>query len=100
MVLSQCGLKQRLSQVVFELHPSFTVPIRSIDAQPFELTESGWGEFEVNVKVRVLACKCCNHHHCTDAVFYEAVCSVTRQLPLCPPRCAACAIFYSEGRMT
>ena len=41
----------RLSQVVFELHPSFTVPVRSIESQPYELTESGWGEFEVNVKV-------------------------------------------------
>ena len=41
-----------MMQVVFELHPSFTVPIRALEQQPFEVTESGWGEFEVSVKVR------------------------------------------------
>jgi len=41
-----------VTQVVFELHPSFTVPIRALEQQPFELTESGWGEFEVNIKVQ------------------------------------------------
>ena len=43
-----------MTQVVFELHPSFTVPIRALEQQPFELTESGWGEFEVNIKVRCM----------------------------------------------
>jgi hypothetical protein len=34
-------------QVTFTLHSSFTNPIRVVEQQPFELTESGWGEFEV-----------------------------------------------------
>ena len=38
-------------QVVFELHPSFTVPTRPLEQQPFEVTESGWGEFEVVVRL-------------------------------------------------
>lgn len=38
-------------QVIFELHPSFAVPTRPLEQQPFEVTESGWGEFEVAVKV-------------------------------------------------
>ena len=46
-----------MTQVVFELHPSFTVPIRALEQQPFELTESGWGEFEVNIKVRCISCR-------------------------------------------
>ena len=40
------------SQVIFELHPSFQVPVRTLEQQPFEVTESGWGEFEVVVKAR------------------------------------------------
>ena len=37
----------RHPQVVFRLHESFRTPLREISAQPFELTEHGWGEFEI-----------------------------------------------------
>lgn len=37
--------------MIFELHPSFAVPVRALEQQPFEVTESGWGEFDVLVKV-------------------------------------------------
>ena len=40
--------------MVFELHPSFAVSVRTLEQQPFEVTESGWGEFEVVVKVRYM----------------------------------------------
>jgi YEATS domain-containing protein 4 len=40
-----------VARVEFHLHPSFAVPIRSITAPPFQVTERGWGEFEVGIKV-------------------------------------------------
>jgi len=36
-----------LKKVVFHLHPSFKVPDRTCQAPPYEIKESGWGEFEV-----------------------------------------------------
>lgn len=39
-------------QVTFELHETFTNPRRTIDVQPFEVTEHGWGEFEIGITVR------------------------------------------------
>eukprot|EP01035_Chromulina_nebulosa_P021501 gene21501-27844_t len=44
-------LSSIVSKVVFSLHPSFDEPIREVRNQPFEVTESGWGEFEVGIKV-------------------------------------------------
>lgn len=68
-------LSSIVSKVVFSLHPSFDEPIRGwpytmlgdhfysltircylliqqeVRNQPFEVTESGWGEFEVGIKV-------------------------------------------------
>ena len=40
-----------VSKVTFQLHASFPNPIRVVDAPPFELTETGWGEFEIGVKL-------------------------------------------------
>ena len=39
-------------QVVFQLHPSFDNPMREYTHPPYELTETGWGEFEIAVLVR------------------------------------------------
>ncbi|CAI9104660.1 OLC1v1003383C1 [Oldenlandia corymbosa var. corymbosa] len=36
-----------VKRVVFQLHSSFNNPTRIIDSPPFELSESGWGEFEI-----------------------------------------------------
>ena len=41
-------------QVVFQLHPSFDNPMREYTHPPYELTETGWGEFEIAVLVRCL----------------------------------------------
>ncbi|KAL2906758.1 Transcription initiation factor TFIID subunit 14b [Bienertia sinuspersici] len=38
-----------VKRVVFQLHPSFNNPIRVIDTPPFELSECGWGEFEIAI---------------------------------------------------
>lgn len=43
-------------QVTFELHETFTNPRRTIDVQPFEVTEHGWGEFEIGITVRRGSC--------------------------------------------
>eukprot|EP01079_Euglenida_sp_SAG-EU17-18_P011964 gene11964-2184_t len=48
------------SDVVFELHPSFTDPVRSVDRPPYEsvllkprpqISEYGWGEFDIKIRV-------------------------------------------------
>ncbi|WCJ39724.1 hypothetical protein M5689_020690 [Euphorbia peplus] len=38
-----------IKQVVFQLHSSFNNPTRVIDSPPFELSEAGWGEFEIAI---------------------------------------------------
>ncbi|XP_057530174.1 transcription initiation factor TFIID subunit 14b-like [Amaranthus tricolor] len=40
-----------VKRVVFQLHPSFNNPIRVIDSPPFELSECGWGEFEIAISL-------------------------------------------------
>ena len=41
----------QVMQVVFQLHPSFDNPMREYTQPPYELTETGWGEFEIAVLV-------------------------------------------------
>lgn len=40
-----------VKKVVFKLHETYPNPIRTIEAPPFELTETGWGEFDINIKI-------------------------------------------------
>ncbi|CCE63660.1 hypothetical protein TPHA_0F01760 [Tetrapisispora phaffii CBS 4417] len=40
-----------VEKVVFKLHDTYPNPIRTVEAPPFELTETGWGEFEINIKI-------------------------------------------------
>lgn len=40
-----------IKKVVFKLHDTYPNATRTIEAPPFELTETGWGEFEINVKI-------------------------------------------------
>jgi len=40
-------------QVIFNLHPTFPNPTREVTTHPFEIEEHGWGEFELNVVVRI-----------------------------------------------
>ncbi|KAI9108067.1 hypothetical protein K1719_020940 [Acacia pycnantha] len=35
--------------IVFQLHSSFNNPTRVVESPPFELSESGWGEFEIAI---------------------------------------------------
>ncbi|XVF59754.1 hypothetical protein PTKIN_Ptkin07bG0301500 [Pterospermum kingtungense] len=40
-----------IKHVVFQLHPSFNSPIRIVESPPFELSECGWGEFEIAISL-------------------------------------------------
>ncbi|KAH7591732.1 Protein AF-9 -like protein [Nakaseomyces glabratus] len=40
-----------IKKVVFKLHETYPNPVRTIEAPPFELTETGWGEFDINIKI-------------------------------------------------
>ncbi|CCK71758.1 YEATS domain-containing protein YAF9 KNAG_0H03440 [Huiozyma naganishii CBS 8797] len=40
-----------IKQVVFKLHETYPNNTRVVNAPPFELTETGWGEFDVNIKI-------------------------------------------------
>ncbi|XP_078164518.1 YEATS family protein isoform X1 [Carex rostrata] len=40
-----------LKRVVFQLHPSFNNPTRVIESPPYEVSESGWGEFEIAISL-------------------------------------------------
>ena len=44
-------LSKAIRKVIFQLHPSFSVPTRELTEPPFEVTESGWGEFEASMRV-------------------------------------------------
>lgn len=44
-------LSRAISKVVFQLHPSFPQPTRELNEPPFEVTETGWGEFEASIRI-------------------------------------------------
>lgn len=40
-----------IKRVSFKLHETYANPTRNIDKPPFEVTETGWGEFEIQIKI-------------------------------------------------
>lgn len=44
-----------IKRVTFKLHETYPNPTRNIDKAPFEVTETGWGEFEVQMRVTFVA---------------------------------------------
>lgn len=44
-------LSSAIEKVVFQLHPSFPQPTRELTEPPFEVTESGWGEFDASIRI-------------------------------------------------
>lgn len=40
-----------VKKVHFKLHDSYENPTRIVQEPPFEITETGWGEFEVVIKI-------------------------------------------------
>ena len=46
-------LSHLLSKVVFTLHQSFAQPTRTVTQPPFEVTETGWGEFDIGITLHL-----------------------------------------------
>jgi YEATS domain-containing protein 4 len=44
-------LSPYIAKVEFKLHESFAEPIRTIVTPPYEVVETGWGEFEIVIKI-------------------------------------------------
>jgi len=44
-------LSYMIKKVSFKLHDSYPNPLRVVDQHPFELHETGWGEFILNIKI-------------------------------------------------
>jgi YEATS domain-containing protein 4 len=44
-----------LKKVQFKLHETYPQSVRTIEAPPFEVNETGWGEFEIQIKLYFVA---------------------------------------------
>lgn len=44
-----------LKKVQFKLHETYPDSLRTLESPPFEVTETGWGEFEVQIKLYFVA---------------------------------------------
>ncbi|KAH9943200.1 yeats family protein [Epithele typhae] len=44
-----------IKRVTFKLHETYPNPNRVLDKPPFEVTETGWGEFEIAIKILFLS---------------------------------------------
>ncbi|KAF8165693.1 yeats family protein [Crassisporium funariophilum] len=40
-----------IKRVTFKLHDTYANPSRNIDKPPFEVSETGWGEFEIQIRI-------------------------------------------------
>ncbi|KAL1987508.1 hypothetical protein VTN96DRAFT_3435 [Rasamsonia emersonii] len=40
-----------LKKVQFKLHETYAQAVRTVEQPPFEITETGWGEFEIQIKL-------------------------------------------------
>lgn len=49
--LNDADVSSFIKKVVFKLHDSYANSARQIDAPPFQVTETGWGEFDVQIKI-------------------------------------------------
>ncbi|CEG78079.1 hypothetical protein RMATCC62417_12736 [Rhizopus microsporus] len=44
-------LSYLIKKVVFKLHETYPNPLRTVEQPPFEVSETGWGEFEIMIKI-------------------------------------------------
>ncbi|KAK0537232.1 NuA4 histone H4 acetyltransferase complex and the SWR1 complex subunit [Tilletia horrida] len=51
MVGGKDDLSYMIKRVQFKLHDTYQQPTRNIDKPPFQVTETGWGEFEIVIKI-------------------------------------------------
>lgn len=50
-VSDNIDLTPLLKKVTFKLHETYENPVRSIEKPPYQVTETGWGEFEIIIKL-------------------------------------------------
>lgn len=50
-VLNNIDLTPLIKKVTFKLHETYENPVRSIEKPPYQVTETGWGEFEIIIKL-------------------------------------------------
>lgn len=50
-VLDDIDLTPLIKRVTFKLHETYENPVRSIESPPYQVTETGWGEFEIIIKI-------------------------------------------------
>ncbi|ABN65875.1 yeast chromatin modifying complex protein [Scheffersomyces stipitis CBS 6054] len=50
-VLNNIDLTPLIKKVTFKLHETYENPVRSIEKPPYQVTETGWGEFEIIIKI-------------------------------------------------
>ncbi|CAR65363.1 DEHA2A05478p [Debaryomyces hansenii CBS767] len=50
-VLDNIDLTPLIKKVTFKLHETYDTPVRSIEKPPYQVTETGWGEFEIIIKL-------------------------------------------------
>ncbi|EIW76219.1 yeats-domain-containing protein [Coniophora puteana RWD-64-598 SS2] len=43
-----------IKRVTFKLHDTYTNPTRHIDKPPFEVSETGWGEFDIQIRIQFI----------------------------------------------
>ena len=49
-------MKLDISYKLLVFSSSYAVPIRTVTKPPYEVKESGWGEFDVEIKARLMYC--------------------------------------------
>ncbi|CUM65711.1 uncharacterized protein PRCAT00003359001 [Priceomyces carsonii] len=49
--LDNIDLTPLIKKVTFRLHETYDTPVRTIEQPPYEVTETGWGEFEIIIKI-------------------------------------------------
>lgn len=50
-VLDNVDLTPLIKKVTFKLHETYENPVRSVEYPPYQVTETGWGEFEIVIKI-------------------------------------------------
>ncbi|TKY84996.1 hypothetical protein EX895_006076 [Sporisorium graminicola] len=51
MVGNKDDISHFIKRVQFKLHDTYASPTRNVDKFPFHVTETGWGEFEIQIKI-------------------------------------------------
>lgn len=50
-VVNDVDLTPLIKKVTFKLHETYDNPVRAVEHPPYQVTETGWGEFEIVIKI-------------------------------------------------